>query len=291
MDGHAGPVRTAAWGAVGLALLAAAWQWGAIAFGPFVLPGLGETAQALARLVASGKAAPALLATLVHALAGCAAGGAAGFVLGVAGGLALPAGAMAYPVFTALLGTPPIAWVVLALLWFGPGGAAATFTVAITAAPILFIAALQGVRSRDRALTEMAQLYRAPALMRLTDLILPALADFLIPALATALAFSFKVAVMAEVLSGADGVGGGIATARAHFDLPQTMAWIVLAVATLLVADALLLAPLRRRRPGGAARAFSQDGAPGPRDQVALTPEAAALPRSRAAGSRPAVEG
>ncbi|MFG1300115.1 ABC transporter permease subunit [Xanthobacter sp. V3C-3] len=260
MDARASgiPVRSALWGAAGLGLLAAAWQWGAIAFGPFVLPSLAETAAAIGGLVSSGKAAPALLATLVHALAGCAAGGAAGFVLGVAGGLALPAGAMSYPVFTALLGTPPIAWVVLALLWFGPGGAAATFTVAITAAPIVFIAALQGVRSRDPSLAEMAALYRAPAVMRLTDLVLPALADFLIPALATALAFSFKVAVMAEVLSGADGVGGGIAIARAHFDLPQTMAWIVLAVATLIAADALLLAPLRRWRTGAGGPAAAE---------------------------------
>ncbi|UJX47859.1 ABC transporter permease subunit [Xanthobacter sp. YC-JY1] len=234
----------------GLLALAGAWQWGAMVFGPFVLPSLAETGEAVVRLVDSGKAGPALLATLVHALAGCAAGGAVGFLLGVAGGLAMPVGAMSYPVFTALLGTPPIAWVVLALLWFGPGGGAATFTVAITAAPILFIATLQGMRSRDRGLAEMAQLYRAPAFMRFTDLVLPALADFLIPALATALAFSFKVAVMAEVLSGADGVGGGIATARSHFDLPETMAWIVLAIAVLILADALLLAPLRRRRAG-----------------------------------------
>lgn len=248
-------LRSAIWGIAGLLALAGAWQWGAVAFGPFVLPSLAETGEAVVRLVATGKAGPALLATLVHALAGCAVGGAAGFLLGVAGGLVLPAGAMSYPVFTALLGTPPIAWVVLALLWFGPGGGAATFTVAITAAPILFIATLQGVRSRDGALAEMARLYRAPPLMRFTDLVLPALADFLIPAIATALAFSFKVAVMAEVLSGDDGVGGGIATARAHFDLPETMAWIVLAVGALITADALLLAPLRRWRAGREAAA------------------------------------
>ncbi|MFG1289013.1 ABC transporter permease [Xanthobacter versatilis] len=235
----------AAWTGTGLGLLALAWQWGASVFGPFVLPSLRDTGQAIVQLVVSGVAGPALLATLVHALGGCLAGGAVGLVLGIVGGLVLPVGAMSRPVFTALLGTPPIAWVVLALLWFGPGGAAAGFTVAVTAAPILFLAALEGVASRDPALTEMALLYRAPPLQRLTDLVLPGLADFLLPALATALAFSFKVAVMAEVLSGADGVGGGLATARSHFDLAATMAWIVLAVVVLLVADALLLAPLR----------------------------------------------
>lgn len=250
------PLAVAFWTFAGLAALAAAWQWGAVVFGPFVLPTLPETGRAMVALIASGKAGPALLATILHALGGCVAGGVVGLVVGIAGGLALPVGAMSRPVFTALLGTPPIAWVVLSLLWFGPGGMAAGVTVAVTAAPIVFLAALQGVRSRDAALMEMARLYRAPPLQRLTDLVLPTLADFLVPAIATALAFSFKVAVMAEVLSGADGVGGGIATARSHFDLPETMAWIVLAVAVLLVADGLLLAPLRGWRAAREGRAL-----------------------------------
>lgn len=243
------------WGALGVLALLASWQWGFYALGPFVLPSLQDTAWAILRLFAEGLALPALAATAGHAFGGFLAGGAVGLALGLAGGLVMPVGAMAAPVLVMILGTPPIAWVVLALLWFGPGGGAPAFTVAVTAAPIVFLAALQGVRSRDPRLEEMARVYRAPFRQRLTDLILPALADHLVPAFATALAFSFKVAVMAEVLSGADGVGGGIATARSHFDLPETMAWIVLAIAVLILADALLLAPLRRRRAGRGAPA------------------------------------
>lgn len=240
----AGLVRSA-WGTIGVGLLAAAWQWGFHAFGPFVLPSLQDTGSAMLHLFTDGRALPALAQTAAHALGGFAVGGLIGLVLGLAGGLVMPVGAMVGPVLTMILGTPPIAWVVLALLWFGPGGMAPAFTVAITAAPILFLAALQGVRSRDPRLAEMAQVYRAPAWQRATDLILPALAEHLVPASATALAFSFKVAVMAEVLSGADGVGGAIATARSYLDLPQTMAWIVLVVLVLLIADLILLAPLR----------------------------------------------
>lgn len=235
----------AGWGALGLLVLALAWQVGHWAFGPFVLPSLSETGRALAELVAGGMAGPALAETAAHSLGGFLAGGAVGLALGLLGGTFMPVGAAVRPMLTAILGTPPIAWVVLALLWFGPGGGTPTFTVAVTAAPIVFLAALQGVRARDPRLAEMADVYRAPPLLRLTDLLLPRLAQFLAPAFATALAFSFKVSVMAEVLSGADGVGGAIATARAHLDLPQTMAWIVLVVAFLLVADAVLLAPLR----------------------------------------------
>lgn len=240
-----GQVARWGWGLFGVLLLLAAWQWGFYAFGPFVLPSLQDTAWAIWRLFAEGLAVPALLATAGHALSGFVIGGAVGLVLGLAGGLVVPVGAMTAPVLIMILGTPPIAWVVLALLWFGPGGGAPAFTVAVTAAPIVFLAAMQGVRSRDPRLEEMARVYRAPVWQRATDLILPALADHLVPAFATALAFSFKVAVMAEVLSGANGVGGGIADARAYLDLGETMAWIVLVVVFLLITDAVLLAPLR----------------------------------------------
>lgn len=233
------------WGILGMALLLGSWQVAALRLGPFVLPTLPETAAAGIALFAEGKGLPALAETALHAGGGFLIGSAAGLVIGLGGGFAPPLGAMSTPVLVAILGTPPVAWVVLALLWFGAGGATATFTVAITAAPIVFLAALQGVRSRDPRLAEMARAYRVPPWQRITDILLPGLVDFLAPALATALAFSFKVAVMAEVLSGADGVGGGIARARAHIDLPETMAWIVMVVSLLLVADLLLLGPLR----------------------------------------------
>ncbi len=239
------PMMRLAWGAAGLGLLGAAWQGGYVALGPFVLPSLGATFGELAQLIASGAAWSPLLQTAGHALTGFLVGGACGLALGLLGGFVWPVAAAAGPVLTAILGTPPIAWVVLALLWFGPGGAAPVFTVAITAAPIVFLAGLHGVRARDVQLMEMARIYRAPLLQRLSDILLPRLAQALAPALATALAFSFKVSVMAEVLSGADGVGGAIADARAVLDLPQTMAWIVLVVMVLLAVDAVLFAPLR----------------------------------------------
>ena len=67
-----------------------------------------------------------------------------GAALEVAGGLRAarrraPASASA-PV---ILGVPPIAWVVLALLSFGPAGLSAGFTVLVTALPIVFAGALQ----------------------------------------------------------------------------------------------------------------------------------------------------
>lgn len=236
----------AAWGAVGLASLALGWSVLNRAYGPFVLPSLTDTAMALARILASGEALPAVGTTVVHAVGGGLAGAAAGILIGVAGGRMRPLGAAIAPVATVVLGIPPIAWVVLSLLWFGPGGLGPLFTVAITTMPIVFAATLQGMRARDPHLVEMAKVFRLPVRSRLLKIMMPELATILAPALASAFAIAWKVALTAEVLGDGSGAGGRFATARAHLDLAEAMAWILLVVGFVLASDLLLLGRLRR---------------------------------------------
>ncbi|WP_029002639.1 ABC transporter permease [Azorhizobium doebereinerae] len=240
------PGADTAWGAAGLALLALGWTLVNWRSGPFVLPSLVETGAALLRLIADGSAVRASGATLLHAVGGAALGGGIGLLLGLAGGLWRAVGAALAPSATAILGVPPIAWIVLAFLWFGVGVTALLFTVTIATLPIIFAATLQGMRARDPALVEMARVFRLPRRTRLIRIILPELAVHIAPALSTAFAIAWKVALTAEVLGDGSGIGGGFATARAHLDLPEAMAWIVLVVILLLITDAALLGPLRR---------------------------------------------
>lgn len=234
------------WPALGLAVLAAGWAFVHASAGPFVLPSLTDTARAFLRIVGDGSAIDALGVTLVHAVGGAALGAAAGFLLGLAGGSLRQIGAALAAPITAILGVPPVAWIVLAFLWFGTGLLAPLFTVTITALPIVFAATLQGMRARDPGLAEMAHAFRLPRRARFFRLLLPELAVHVAPALSTAFAISWKVALTAEVLGDGSGIGGGFAAARAHLDLAEAMAWIVLVVCFLLLSETMLLGPLRR---------------------------------------------
>lgn len=235
------------WGALGVALFAAVWQGIHIVSGPFVLPSLSETFAAAVRITFSGEVGPAVASTGAQALAGWSIAAIIGCGLGVLSGRVVPLGDAISPLATMILGTPPIVWVVLALLWFGPGSIEPAFTVVLSTFPIIFAAAVQGVRSRDVDLDEMARVFAAPRLLHTIDILLPQLATHVLPAMATALAYAWKVAIMAEVLGGGTGIGGRLETARANLDLPETMAWIAIILAFILVSDGLLLLPLRRR--------------------------------------------
>jgi NitT/TauT family transport system permease protein len=235
------------WGALGIALFAAVWQGIHLIWGPFILPSLPETFAAVFRITLNGEVGPAVLSTGKQALVGWIIAAVIGCGLGLLAGHVAPLADALSPLATMILGTPPIVWVVLALLWYGPGSIEPAFTVVMSTFPIIFAASLQGVRSRDASLDEMARVYAAPRLLHTTDILLPQLGAHVLPALATALAYSWKVAIMAEVLGGGTGIGGKLETARANLDLPETMAWIVVILAFILVSDGLLLLPLRRR--------------------------------------------
>jgi NitT/TauT family transport system permease protein len=233
------------WGFVGLAALLAGWEWGHHAYGSLVLPSLLETAAALLRLTRDGVIGPALAQTAGNAGLGWIFGALVGITAGTLAGLREQIERALEPVAIILLGIPAIAWIVMALLWFG-GRWAVIFTVAVATGPVVFNAAVEGTRSLDGALERMASVYRVPLVARLIDMHGPHLLSQLFPALVTTLAMSWKVSVMAELLTGAGGIGDGLAAARAHVDTAETMAWVVLVVGVLVVVDLAILQPLQR---------------------------------------------
>lgn len=235
------------WASVGISLFLATWQIVHLVSGPFVLPSLYETLSAFIRITLTGEVTPAVISTGKQALTGWIVAGAIGFGLGLLSGFIRPVGDALSPLATMILGTPPIVWVVLALLWYGPGSIEPAFAAVMSTFPIVFAASQQGVRSRDTNLDEMARVFSVSRTLHTTDVLLPQLWGYALPALTTALTYSWKVAIMAEVLGGGTGIGGRLETARANLDLPETMAWITVILVLVLISDGLLLLPLRRR--------------------------------------------
>jgi NitT/TauT family transport system permease protein len=230
----------AAAAASGLLLMLLAWQAAHARTGSLVLPSPLAVAARLADVIVAPGTFASLATTVGDALGGLVVGGAIGLVAGILAGAARPIGAALQPLATVLLGVPHIAWVVLALLWFGPQGMAPAFTVAVTSVPLLFVGACHGMRARDPTLAEMARVFALAPAQRLVEITVPQIATYVRAALAGAIGMSFKVAVMAEVLSGGSGVGGRIATARAYLETDLVLAWIVLTMALLLALEAAL---------------------------------------------------
>ncbi|MBN8477455.1 MAG: ABC transporter permease subunit [Burkholderiales bacterium] len=237
----------AGWGAIAsLLLLFAAWEAVSARYGPLVMPDPRTTMATLVALFDRGDAWRELAVTTRRALAGFTLALVAGSALGLAAGVSMTASMMSRPLVTALMGTPPIAWLVLSMLWFGASDGTPVFTVFVAGFPVIFAGALQGTRTLDNHLRKMAEAFRLPRRMMLVDVYAPHVVSYLFPAWITALGMSWKVVVMAELLATQDGVGASLAVTRSHLDTAATMAWIVAIVGSLLAVEYLLLEPVKR---------------------------------------------
>lgn len=236
------------WGAISsLFLLLALWEWGNQVYGDLVLPTPMNAFRTLGDKFSAGEALPELLITGRRALTGFLFSVIVGSVLGILAGLSMTASMMSRPIVTVLMGMPPIAWIVLALLWFGATDMTPIFTVTVACFPIVFAGGIQGVRTIDRQLKDMAAVFHLPPWMRFFDVYLPHIISYLFPAWIAALGMSWKIVVMAELLATSDGVGAALAVSRSHLDTAATMGWIVAIVGLLLAVEYLLLEPIKRQ--------------------------------------------
>ena len=231
---------------VGICAVLAVWEIASAQYGSLLLPSPRAALQELAGLWQQGEVVSAAAATAVRALAGFLAAAALGVSFGLLAGRSLLAARLLEPISTLLLSVPPIAWVVLAIIWFQGDLLIAMFTVAATTLPITFAAAQAGGQTVDPDLDEMVRAYRLRGRQRLTWLMLPHIIAYVFPALTTALGIAWKVTVMTELLALADGMGAEMAGARASLDTASTLAWIVHIAGLLIALEHGLLRPLQR---------------------------------------------
>jgi len=232
-------------GIAGMALFAALWQAGHERYGAFILPAPADTFAHAMTLLGRPGTWDLLAKTVGRAVEGLALGVLAGILGGLAAGYSPATMRLSRPILTLVLGVPPIAWIVLAMIWFGSGDDTVTVTVLIASTPLIFVNTAEGIMTRDRGLDDMARAFGGGWLFRLRTIGLRQVAAFLFPALTVSLGSALKVAVMAELLSNIGGIGGALAMARSNLDIVGTLAWILLTVMALVALEYLLLRPFQ----------------------------------------------
>lgn len=183
-----------------------------------------------------GKAVPLTVSRLI---AGLAAGTVPALLIGIPCGLSLKTDDFFKPLLGTLQSVPPVAWLAMALIWFGFNGTASVFIVALATFPVVMIAAAEGVKSMDPRLNEVCVAYGFSWFRKLELYILPSLAPFLRGAGRTALGNGWKTVVMGEVLTTSTGIGGEITDARLNIESESVLAWAFIAAALFFLMQAL----------------------------------------------------
>jgi NitT/TauT family transport system permease protein len=235
------------WGAIASILLfIALWDFGNQVYGNLVLPSPLETFSTLAEMLKNPVVHTDIKITVYRAMSGFFISFIIGTCLGLLAGSFATASIMSRPIVTILVGMPPIAWIVLAMIWFGMGDMTVIFTVVVASFPIVFVGALQGARTIEGDLKEMVDSFHLSFYQKLKNLYLPHIFSYVFPAWISALGMSWKIVVMAELLSTNDGIGASFAIARSHLDTTTALALVVMMISTLLIIEYILLEPIKR---------------------------------------------
>jgi len=197
-------------------LLLALWQ-GAIEITgveAFLLPGPLDALAALMDVIRSGVLFEHAIASLFRV--------AMGFLLATV--LAVPLGLLMGtrkflhitldPILQGIRTISPIAWIPLAILWFGIGDKPAIFIIFITAFfPILLSTALS-IRHVDPLLLRVGKNFGATQKQLLFKIILPAVTPYIVIGLKISLGISWIIVVAAEMVGMSSGLGYMILDAR-----------------------------------------------------------------------------
>ena len=173
----------------------------------------------------------------------------AGFLLGRFAGAVLAAAAarfslleiLIWPFMTAVKSVPVASFIILSLIWLGASGLS-VFISFLMVLPIVYFNVLEGMKSTDRKLLEMAEVFASPWGRRMRYLYLPQVKPFLLSACRTALGISWKAGIAAEVIGIPDGsIGERLYEAKIYLDTADLFAWTLVIVLLSALFEKLFL--------------------------------------------------
>lgn len=131
----------------------------------------------------------------------------AAVVLGVGAGLSKNFERFLSPTFDTIRHIPGIAWFPLIVLWLGLGAPAKILVIAKTVFFPVFLNTLQGIRSVDKSYIELADVMTLTRWQLVRKIILPAATPTIMVSLRYAAGLAWALVVVAEGLSGLEGLG------------------------------------------------------------------------------------
>ncbi len=148
---------------------------------------------------------------------------------------------------TALQSIPSIAWVPLALLWFGISEAAVLFIVVLEA----FIPSALGVRTAiktiPRELIRAAQTLGSHGLDLYIRVVFPAIVPQLMSSLRLSWAFAWRALIAGELFVSGLGIGQNLELARSLSDMAQVLAIIILIAILGYITDNLFFRSIEKQ--------------------------------------------
>lgn len=245
------PISLGRYGVTWLAVLTAViiWSIGSAFSSPFFFPSPLAVCSSLADLTASGVLPHAIAISYFRILLGWAIGCAVAVPLAIVAGRIALVRQMVEPFFNFFRFIPPIAFLGVAILWFGIGEESKVAIIIYTSLFTVFMNTMAGAASVDESPSRAALCLGATRRQVLLRVILPATVPAILVGMRIGMGFSFMTVVAAEMIAANEGVGFLIYNARLFLKTANAFAGILTLGAMGLLADMLFRRIARRLFP------------------------------------------
>ncbi len=200
-----------------------------------------KTAEKLAEFLKTGEFYHAVGLSLLRIGAGFLAGFTAAVILAAGSSRFFLLEELLSPVMGAAKSVPVASFAVVVLIWWGSDvlAVAVCFLVVL---PNLYISTIEGFRSSDRKLLEMAQVFRLPAESRFLYIYRPALKPFLYSGMKVSLGMCWKSGVAAELIGiPMHSIGEQIYLSKLYLDTAGVFAWTAVVMSLAFLFEKLIL--------------------------------------------------
>ena len=226
----AGPgwVANALWAAAGIGLFVLVWTLIALRLGnPVLLPTPAAVLEGFYQLLADGYLVQDVLASLKRVFTGFLIAAAVGVPLAMLLAYFVPLRRLVLPLVTLLRPIPPIAWIPIAILWFGIGDKPSFFITAIAAFFPIFLNSFFGGTSVEEQHMNAARSLGARKMSLLVRILFPSALPMIWTGLKIGLGQSWMAVVTAELIAAQSGLGYMIQTSRLNLETSYVLVGMV----------------------------------------------------------------
>lgn len=224
---------------VGFVLIWQGVAWTGL-FHSTLLPAPLDVVYALSELFRSGELAEHVAVSVLRVLGGFFLAAFFAVPLGIVLGWYKQVGTAFYPFIQVVRTISPIAWIPLAILWFGIGDKPAIFIIFITSFFPILVATMHAQRHINPAIIKTAINFGAKGTYLLFKVILPASFPFVMVGLRIALGIAWVIVVAAEMVGMRSGLGFMILDARNFLRTDMVIAGMIVIGIIGLVLDKVM---------------------------------------------------
>ena len=212
----------------------------------FLLPPPTKVFQSMYEMTMSGYLIKNIWISMQRVITGFVIAVVIGLPVGIGMGMSKTINNFLNPILKLFSPIPGVAWVPLAILWFGLGSNAAIFIITVGSISPIIINTLQGVRDVDKKLLQALKTMDASKLQVIRWCIVPSIIPYIVSGFKLGLGFAWRVVIAAELVGVPDGLGFVLNVGRNTGDTAVTIVTIICLGVIMIIMEQLFFAPIEK---------------------------------------------